>query len=173
MKTLERLENLKPVIIEWEDATTQAMELKEVDKFTFAPLISIGFLIEDNKEFVMVAGDCFYRETTFKVEDRFRGVVGIPLTFVKNMRKLEVSKKKTDIIVVRWLDARYTNIGEPKFREVLVEEYPPKEVLSIGRLLSEKSGNMTLYQTADTFLKKSDRVMALKDKFISEKIYLI
>ena len=172
--TLEKLNNLKPTLVEWEDATTQDFILNEENKSkgAIAPLISVGFLLEDNKDFTMVAGDCFFRETTYKVEDRFRGVVGIPNTFIKMRYSLEVSEKKTDLIAVRWWDARYTNVAESKFRSILVDEHPPKEVLSIGKIFSEKDDKLMFYQTEDTFLKKSDRVMTLRNKFIVEKLYL-
>ena len=174
MKTLTKLNNLNPVLIEWEDATTQSYKLTDENKTKgkIAPLISIGFVLEANKDYTMLAGDCFFRETTFPVEDRFRGVVCIPDTFIKSKHKLTVSKKKTDIIVVRWWDARYTDVAESKASCVLVDEHPSKEVLSIGRVFSEQDGKLMFYQTEDTELKESSRVMSLTSKMIVERIYL-
>ncbi len=169
----KKINHLNPILVDFEDAsaTTEPFHLIKANKGTgkVFNLTAIGFLIHESAEAIMIAGDCFFRDGT---EDRFRKVVAIPKKFINRRVNLRPVKHTTDVVAVLWSDLRYTDFDAPKAKEVFIDEYPAKNVYSVGKFFSGEKEKTMLYQTENKTSNTATVLTTIPTRFIEKITYL-
>jgi len=156
---LKRIHQLSPIIVNWMDTTVvDRVDLKDkkdlIDRAPIAPIITTGFLLSENDDYILLASECFIGEVR-NTEDLYRQSAAIPKAMVVERQQLIIDPKKEDFVsdhtgnldeivktnkaIVYWNDAMYLRDSKSRTKQSILKQCVIGSVLTTGIIIKSNA----------------------------------